>query len=79
MSLLRYHNKNNFLKTNSFNRLKCKIDNEFHQYHQEVQDKNAFLREYEFHLQRENLEKLKIDRELDRQKYVEMKQLQQHL
>lgn len=78
MSLLPINQKS-LLETFISYRLKCKINNESHQFHQEVQNKYKFLREYEFNLQRENLEKMKIDRELDRQKYIEMKQLQQHL
>lgn len=61
------------------NRLKCKFDEEMSKYHQEIQDECEFHRKNQFKMRLENLEKMRIDRELDRQKFVEMKQLQQHL
>lgn len=60
-------------------RLKLKLANETQKQQQEVRDKYEALRELEFRSQRDNLERMKIDRELDRQKMVERKQLQQHL
>lgn len=61
------------------NRLKYKLNAEMNEYQQEIKDNYELQRKYEFNLRRENLEKMRIDRELDRQKFVEMKQLQQHL
>lgn len=37
------------------------------------------LREQELQTQMDNLERLKIERELDRKKFVEHKQMQQHV
>ncbi|XP_055320232.1 trichohyalin-like [Sitodiplosis mosellana] len=61
------------------NRLHIQTANETLGYQQEIHNKYNMLREQEVRTQIENLDRLKIQRELDRQKFVEHKQIQQHV
>lgn len=49
------------------------------EYRKELNLKEDMEREYEFEMRRKELEKMKINRELDRQKFIESKLMQQHL
>lgn len=66
-------------KCYSTNRLKLQFDDEIYKYYREIKEKQAMLCDEEFNVQRMNLDRLKIDRETERQKYVELKRLQQHM
>lgn len=63
----------------SCHRLHIQTANENLEYQKEIHDKYNMLRDQEIQAQIENLERLKIERELDRQKFVEHKQIQQHV
>lgn len=63
----------------SEHRLHTQIANETLRYQQEICEKYNLLREQELQAKKENLERMKIERELDRQKFVENKQIQQHM
>lgn len=53
--------------------------NETYRYQQEIRDKYAMLHEEARREKMDQLQRTKIERELDRQKFVELKQMQQHL
>lgn len=59
-------------------RLKSQVADESLNYQQEIQKKYQMLRELQLQSEVDALQRLKIDRELDRQKFVELKKLQQH-
>ena len=63
----------------SCHRLHIQTANENLEYQKEIYDKYNMLRDQEIQAQIENLDRLKIERELDRQKFVEHKQIQQHV
>lgn len=60
-------------------RLKIQLANEEQEYHHEIDDKYKMQRQFEINEHHKNLDKLRMERELDRQKYIEFKQLQQQL
>lgn len=60
-------------------RLKDQIADETTKYHQEIANKQTMIRECESKMQRQSLDKLQMERELERQKFIEIKQLQQYL
>lgn len=53
--------------------------NEAEKYRQEIDEKYQIQRESEVNEQRRNMERLRMHREQDRQKYIETKQLQQQM
>lgn len=53
--------------------------NETHQYQVEIMDKCMMLRQQARRAEIDQLERMKIERELDRKKFIELKQMQQHL
>lgn len=61
------------------NQLKIQLSNEEQMYYREINEKYKMQREFEIDEQRKDLERLRMERELDRQKYTKMKQLQQQM
>lgn len=59
--------------------MKYQFDNEIYHYYEEIKKKQADLQEEEFNLQRKNLERMRIDSETERQQFIELKRLQQHM
>lgn len=62
-----------------FHRLMNKFDHEIYHYYDEIQRKRTALCEEEFNLRRQNLDRMRIDCETERQKFIELKRLQQHM
>lgn len=60
-------------------RLQDQLADEYTKYQREILHKQRMIRECEFRMQKQHLDKLQNERELERQKFVELKQLQQHL
>lgn len=60
-------------------RLKIQLANEEREYFHEINEKYKMECEFEINEQCKNLERLRMERELDRQKYIEVKQLQQQM
>lgn len=60
-------------------RLNIQLANEEQEYHHEIDEKYKMQRQFEINVEHKNLERLHMERDLDRQKYIEIKQLQQHL
>lgn len=60
-------------------RLKIQLANEERKYSHEINEKYRMEREFEIDEQCKNLQRLRMERELDGQKYIEIKQLQQQM
>lgn len=60
-------------------RLQTQLANEIREYQREVYEKQQFLHDEDVRRQIDSLARLEIDRELDRQKFIERKQLEQHV
>lgn len=60
-------------------RLKTQLAHEERGYVHEINEKYKIEREFEIDEQCKNLERLRMERESDRQKYIEYKQLQQQM
>lgn len=60
-------------------RLKIQLANEEQNYYLEINEKYKMQRKLAINEQQMDLERLRIERELDRQKYIEIKQLQQQM
>lgn len=60
-------------------RLRIQLANEEREYFAEINEKYRMQREFEISEQCKSLERLRMEREMDRQKYIEMKRLQQQM
>lgn len=59
--------------------MKIQLANEEQEYYHEIDKKYKMQRQFEMNVQQKDLERLRMERELDRQKYIETKQLQQQM
>lgn len=59
--------------------MKSQLADETYEYLQEINNKFEMLNENEVYVRRENLKKIAVDREMENKRYINLKQLQQHL
>lgn len=60
-------------------RLRIQLANEEQRYYHEIDEKYKVQRDSEINEQRKHLERLRMECDLDRQKYIKIRQLQQQM